>query len=195
MPTIMFFHGFQSSSQSSKATSLKERLGDTNVIAPDMSPNPLKVLAQVDQLVAEVTEFPLVFVGISLGGFWANYFAHKYDALCVIINPAITPSKLMKPRVGQTFHNHHTGEIIDEITHSDVGVYKYLEDELAELYNGALVHLFLAADDDHLDHREAIDTLRFFQNCRITQDGGHRFKKHWPEVIDFISDLSSKLDK
>lgn len=134
------------------------------------------------------TSFPIVFIGTSLGGFWANYFAHKYDTKCVLVNPSISPSVNMAKRVGVDCTNYATGEPI-VVTLDIVAQYVALQNEASEMCNGALINLFLAMDDDILDYRTTLVALPFTNTIVVTETGGHRYESKWPAVVTFVRTL------
>ena len=74
---IVYLHGFASSGVSDKVTALKERFGDDKVIAPDLPFDPDEVVSLVYDVVRNFMknrkpDEKLVFVGTSLGAFYAN---------------------------------------------------------------------------------------------------------------------------
>lgn len=189
MATIFYFHGFGSTPNSSKVTALREAFPDHNVIAPQVPLDPTETVKMVVEQVQALDNFPVVFVGTSLGGFWANHFAQAFDAPCVLINPSITPSGTMGARVGQKIRNFDTGEFLEPITDDMVNVYREIEKVTCENYNGALVSLFGARDDDVLDIESTVNQLRHFKFSQLFEDGGHRFTAHFDKVIKYISTL------
>lgn len=190
MPTIIYLHGFASSGTGAKSAALAAVYGEDHVHAPDLPISPDNVKSIVDDIVRNITNFPLVFVGTSLGGFWANYFAQLYDAPCVIVNPSTTPSVNMLGRVGQPMINYKTGDMIT-VTLDDVAAYVRCEVEAAEDFNGALVNLFVARDDDVIDCESTLKRLPFTKTCVVTDTGGHRYDTLWHTVIERVQELAS----
>lgn len=188
MATIIYLHGFASSGKGFKPDALRKAFPECVVFSPDLPVDPDKVVSMIDALVRHAVEFPVVFVGTSLGGFWANYFAHKWDAPCVIVNPSTAPSKTMFERVGKEIKNYATGEKV-EVTMRDVNTFALREMEAAELHNGALVNVFVAKDDDVVDYKETLDALRFTKSMTVLEDGGHRFEAHWDKVLDKVKEI------
>lgn len=189
MPTIIYLHGFASVGQGAKSDALAAVYGKEHVHAPDLPVNPTEVKQIVGDIVRNITDFPLVFVGTSLGGFWANHFAQLYDAPCVIVNPSTTPSVNMMSRVGKPIVNFKTGELFT-VTSDDVANYVRCEAETAEGLNGALVNLFLARDDDVIDCNLTLSRLPYTKTCVVTDTGGHRYDTLWNTVIDRVRELA-----
>jgi predicted esterase YcpF (UPF0227 family) len=52
----------------------------------------------------------IVFVGTSLGGFWAAEMARHFGVPSVIINPCYDPYEMLRKYVGETSENYQTGE-------------------------------------------------------------------------------------
>lgn len=188
--TIIYMHGFASVGNSPKSQALRAAFPNSTVHSPDLPIDPTKIIAVISKIVHEATEFPIVFVGTSLGGFWANYFAHKFDAPCVLVNPSTVPVDTMTSRIGTDIKNFSTNEPI-VITDQIVAQYAELQAEASELHNGALVHMFLAMDDCLLDYRTALVNLPYFKTIVVTADGGHRYDAHWPLIITRIKELVS----
>jgi predicted esterase YcpF (UPF0227 family) len=189
MPTIIYLHGFASVGPGAKSNALAAVYGSDYIYAPDLPVNPDNVKIIVDNIVRNVANFPLVFVGTSLGGFWANYFAQLYDAPCVIVNPATTPSVNMLGRVGNPVINFKTGELIT-VTLDDVAKYVECEAEAAEDFNGALVNLFVARDDDVIDCNITLNRMPYTKTCVVTDTGGHRYDTLWNTVVDRVRELA-----
>lgn len=188
MPTIIYLHGFASIGKSAKSDALIQQFGSESVFAPDLPIDPDKVIATVTDIVRAARHFPVVFVGTSLGGFWANYFAQKFDAPCVIVNPSISPDITMEKRIGIMQNNYATGESIS-ITPEIVQKFKKCKDEAMSIYNGALVNIFLAKNDDVLDYKATIDSLKFHNSLSVTETGGHRYDEEWGSVVTKVQQL------
>lgn len=189
MATIVYLHGFASTGVGDKSTQLITNLADHTVLSPTLSTTPSVVINQIKSLVEQHRKsYPLIFVGTSIGGFWANYFAHLYDAIGVLVNPSVTPSKTMQERLGKQLFNYQTNEPI-VITEQDIVEYEQCEKYVSEMYNGALIHLFVAEDDDVLDSKTTLDLLKYRKSCTITADGGHRYTSNWHLVINHIKTL------
>jgi uncharacterized protein len=188
MATVIYLHGFASVGNSPKAHALREALIEHTVLAPDLPIDPELVIAQVDRIVRNAASWPIVFVGTSLGGFWANYFAQKYDAPCVLVNPALRPSKTLYQWVGKAAKNYATGENV-EVTLKDIASFAKIEMESEGNHNGALIHVFAAKDDDVINYQDVLDQVRFSKSLTLTKDGGHRFESHWGMVVDKVNEV------
>lgn len=189
---IVYLHGFASTGTSSKVEILRQRFGDDKVIAPDLPFDPSEVRSLVQDIVTDflITRKPdekLVFVGTSLGAFYANYFGHIYDCPIVLVNPSGNPSESLKARLG-TNTNYVTGEeFMVSLAHLDK--LSSMRRQVAEIYSGALVSLFIARDDEVIPFESMLENFPFTKKTFVMEDGGHRFSKHWPLVVEHISEL------
>jgi predicted esterase YcpF (UPF0227 family) len=130
---------------------------------------------------------PVVFVGTSLGGFYANYFAAKYDAPAVLVNPSVEPDVTMRRRLG-TNCNRATGQSF-EVTESWLTQLAAWRQVIADNYNGANVSLFLAQDDDRIDSQRTAALFPFVAHRTTLPTGGHRFEQPWPLVVQHCATL------
>ena len=110
--TILYFHGFASSSDSNKAKIISSYISkissDTKIIIPDLNNNFQKAISQIEQLIKNNNK-PISFIGSSLGGYFAAYFAGIYNAKAILVNPAIPPLKGFDDYLGEN-KNYSTGE-------------------------------------------------------------------------------------
>jgi len=191
MYTVIYFHGFASVGDSEKSRALRARFGDDYVKSPDLPICPQQILKQADQLIRSCSHHPIVLVGTSLGGFWANYLAHKYDAPCVLVNPCVSPSASLRKYLGREVRNYRTGELLS-INERDLEVYADLEQDVPEIYNGYSVNLFVARDDEVLNYKDMLNYYEYTRDLVITDTGGHRYEQHWPRVMDRIARLTQE---
>ena len=109
--TILYFHGFKSSSKSSKAQSLKNFIAkntkNTKIIIPDLDDNFQDAHNQIEELI-RLSGSNIVFMGSSLGGYYASYFSQKLKKKAVLINPAVHPLKDFEVHLGEN-ENYSSG--------------------------------------------------------------------------------------
>ena len=109
--TILYFHGFKSSSKSSKAQSLKNFIAkntkNTKIIIPDLDDNFQNAHNQIEELI-RLSGSNIVFMGSSLGGYYASYFSQKLKKKAVLINPAVHPLKDFEVHLGDN-ENYSSG--------------------------------------------------------------------------------------
>jgi pimeloyl-ACP methyl ester carboxylesterase len=134
---IVYFHGYGSSRNSPKVDRLKQEK-DFNVFAFHIPIDPevaaKQLVENIDMALIEDLHKPedLVFVGTSLGGWWAGRMAKLYQCKAVIINPSIDPGVslakygvspeilnkyyLFPPYIGHKYFFAKNDEIIDNET-------------------------------------------------------------------------------
>lgn len=189
---IIYLHGFASVGNSPKVKMLNEAFGKDNVLAPDLPFDPAKVGMLVRGYIHTCIQQAnpgekIILVGTSLGGFYANYFGQLYDCPVVLINPSVRPNEALRKRIGIN-KNFATGEeFMVSIAHMEA--LDSMRDLAASTYNGALVNLFVAKDDDVVPYEAALEALPYRAFTMITETGGHRFTEHMPSVIGRIKEL------
>lgn len=181
---IVYLHGFGSQGTSAKSLQLKTRFGEDQVSAPDLPVDPHQVKLIIDQIVVSNRSWPLIFVGTSLGGFYAKWAAHHYDCPAVLVNPSVHPSKTLYQWLGKN-RNHSTGEQF-ELAQSHLDELTSMERSAAGT-NGALIHVFVAKDDDVIPHGDVLAALPHTAHLHVSDDGGHRYESGWPQVVDYIA--------
>jgi predicted esterase YcpF (UPF0227 family) len=188
---IVYLHGFASSGASDKVTALKERFGDDKVIAPDLPFDPDEVFSLMHNIVHNFmkTRGPdekLVFVGTSLGAFYANHFGHLYDSCAVLVNPSVTPSETLKEKLGPN-KNYHTGEeFLVSLAHLDK--LDDMREYVRRIYEPSLISLFVAKDDEVIPYESMLEGFPYATTA-ILENGGHRFTEHWDLVVDRVESL------
>ena len=98
---LLFFHGLDSSCETSKYTCItrQPKYCQTVNYREDFE----AVFEIYDALIQEkIKEYPrVVLAGHSLGGWFANHFAHKYNLRALLIAPCIYPSEVLADRIPQ----------------------------------------------------------------------------------------------
>lgn len=164
---IVYFHGFGSSPNTDKVVRLKKE-ADFEVYAfpinIDYDVSIKELEHNIDMMLATDPEQPvkLVFVGTSLGGWWAKKMSKMYQCKAVVINPSVAPNESLK---------------------------KYgVSDEICEKYHPIAPYevdkYFFA------EHDEVIDNVEFRQNLinagydvTIVKDANHRFNGESFELV------------
>ncbi len=172
--TILYFHGFASSSDSDKAKIIKKHISKVSkkikVFTPDLSNEFKEANSQIQKLIDENKE-DFVFMGSSLGGYYANFYGNIYNSKVILINPAIPPLKGFEEYLGEN-ENYSTGEKFI-VTKEDI---KFLRTLVAKKYNNQNNTLILLeSGDDVLNY---IETAKYFQgsNIYITFGGSHSYE-------------------
>lgn len=185
--TIIYLHGFMSAGDTPKSQALKQAFGDANVISIDLPIHPNDVITTIDKIVRQVKVYPIVFVGTSLGGFYANYFAQKYDCPGILVNPATVPSKTLYRAIGYNKHYKSGKDVL--WTLEDVEQLAAMEKEVSTIHSGGLVNLFVSKDDEIIDADETLRNYPYTVSTKVYDTGGHRFEDNWNDVVERVREV------
>ena len=180
--TILYFHGFASSSDSDKAKIIKKHVSKFSkklkIFTPDLSNEFKEANSQIQKLIDE-NEKDFVFMGSSLGGYYANFYGNIYNSKVILINPAIPPLKGFEEYLGEN-ENYSTGEKFI-VTKEDIKFLRTLVAKKFSNQNNTLI--LLESGDDVLNY---IETAKYFRgsNIDITFGGSHSYES-----------ISNKLEK
>ena len=109
---IIYLHGFNSSSSSSKAQLCKKFLVDRGIgekiLIPDLPLSTDKVVSLVEKLISE-NEI-IGFIGSSMGGFYSCYFANKYNVKGTYINPVVDDHLPGMKNIVGSYQNFNNGK-------------------------------------------------------------------------------------
>tara|TARA_B100001093_G_scaffold341480_1_gene326239 strand:+ start:2531 stop:3106 length:576 start_codon:yes stop_codon:yes gene_type:complete len=161
--TILYLHGFASSSNSNKAKILSSYISkissNSKLMIPNLDNNFKKAISQIELLIKN-SDQPISFIGSSLGGYFAAYFASIENAKAILINPAIPPLKGFDEYLGEN-KNYSTGQkfLIEE---EDI---KFLRQLLTKKYlNKENTMVLMESGDDVLEYKK---TSKYFEGCHI----------------------------
>ncbi|WP_372741494.1 YqiA/YcfP family alpha/beta fold hydrolase, partial [Neptunomonas sp.] len=97
-PLFIYVHGFNSSPESVKARLLGEYLAvhayehSENYLVPQLSHWPAEAMQQLESIVTDNRQRPIVLIGSSLGGYYSIWLTEHYEnCTAVMVNPAIYP--------------------------------------------------------------------------------------------------------
>lgn len=185
--TVLYFHGFASSSNSNKAKVLKKYISknykSAEIIIPDLDNNFKLAVSQIHILINRA-KYPIVFVGSSLGGYYASYFSTKLKTKSVLINPAIPPLKDFEIYLGEN-ENYITGEKFT-ITPEDI---RYIRKMSYKKYtNAENTYVLLESGDEVLKYKE---TAKYFSGSYldIIYGGSHSYEsldEKLKNIVNFI---------
>ena len=185
--TILYFHGFASSSDSEKAEILKKYISSfakkTKLIIPDLNNNFQEAIKEIKQLIKS-NEKPIAFMGSSLGGYYAAYFSSLYKSKAILINPAIPPLKGFDIYLGEN-KKYSTGEKFN-ITTEDI---KFIKSISYKKYNNSKRTLILVESEDEI--LNYIETSSYFKSSFIDIEfgGNHSYTsliKKLKKIRNFI---------
>ncbi|MCF6298596.1 MAG: hypothetical protein L3J01_01810 [Thiomicrorhabdus sp.] len=132
LPICVYLHGFLSSGKSQKGRWFAEQMAQENHLDSSalkeggekmttfqkwLTPtyplaSPQASIAAIEKLIVpllKTPEIPLLLIGSSMGGFYAQYLGQKYGLPYVMINPALNPIPIFEQHLGR-HKNTVTGE-------------------------------------------------------------------------------------
>ena len=171
MKHVIYFHGFASGPHGSKYSWLKSA-GDYKVFAPPVPFNfnqVPKLESAVHSWIAANVELgdTVLFVGTSLGGYFATFLAHKFDAKAIVFNPCVDPKGDLTKSIG-TNQNFATGKSF-ELTQADVSSFRRLDPSKVD---EAHVKAVISTGDTVVDPKKA---LKVYANRVTIASDDHQF--------------------
>ena len=187
-PLLIYLHGFNSSPQSWKAQQLLDYLTQRDLAhhyaVPALNYRPDDAIRQLEQqLDTLLPERQVTLIGSSLGGYYASYLVERYAVNAVLINPAVTPYRLLDDVVGRNT-NLYSGEEYDLTPELVNSLRAY---EVDTLRDPSRYRVYLQTADETLDYREAEAKYRACP-LFIEQGGSHGyegFERIIPEILAF----------
>ena len=181
---IFYFHGFNSGEQSSTFNRIKAVFPYTTLVKYNFMEHE-KAYKEIDtflrnQVLDDVTT---VFVGSSLGGYWANLFCSIFGIQTILINPSLNPGDSLLKYLGEEF-------ICDGIT------YRFTE-EHATGYKNNLLRIyprvvFIGLQDDVVDYHETERILGEHAEFIYLTNEGHQLQDLQP-ILEMIPRLVNTI--
>lgn len=132
----------------------------------------------------EIERDNIIIVGASLGGFWANYFAQKFNRPCVLINPAIYPWQSLNKYIGVNI-NYNTGKE-RFLTPDNVDAYRKYETPISQTPRSVI----LGTEDKIIDYRIAEKLFKETSKIVLVK-AGHRLR-NFTLIAEHIIEASKK---
>lgn len=179
--TVLYLHGFASSSRSEKALMIQnffqQQLPQHRLLVPDLPYTPLEADSLLQHLCAENP--PDAVIGSSLGGFLATRIAEQYQCQAVLINPAVQPHLLLRQHLGRYYHPVHDTHYTVDASHLPILQRMQVE----TIADPARYLVLLETADEVLDYRQAVD---FYAKCQldITEGGDHSYQGFSNRLMD-----------
>jgi uncharacterized protein len=182
--TILYAHGFKSSSRSRKVTQLREYIQArgiaANLITPNLSFEPAAALAQLMSACESMTTDDLTIIGSSLGGFYANVLAERLGCRAVLLNPSITPFETLRQYLGEQ-SNIYTGEKF-EFNVAHITQLKAMF--VPRITQPSRYLLIVETGDEVLDYSAAVE---YYQGAaQLVIPGGDHELKSFPQHIETV---------
>ena len=183
---IIYLHGFNSNENSTTIKELRKEIPGLLSISYDYV-NADIAFEQINSLIANTLnkDPDLILAGTSLGGFWANYFAQKYQLKCVLVNPVLHPSVSLRKAVPDSpLPNYNTGEL-REFTFENADGYKKYE---VPVTSGIQRTIVLGKNDEVIDYRKTEEVYRNKGKIILTEEG-HRIEEYG-RIVKILKDVS-----
>jgi predicted esterase YcpF (UPF0227 family) len=185
MKTLVYLHGFRSSSDSRKARLLGESLrtlnSDWEYITPDLSFDPGIALTQVEAIIGRCPIADLTLVGSSLGGFYAEVCAEKFGCRAVLLNPSLSPFETLASYVGAQTPLSGEGESFEFTTEHIEILRRHDIQQLSSLEKYLII---VEMGDELLNHN--ITLKKFAGAPAIAVDGGSHDLESFPSHISAL---------
>lgn len=195
MTTILYLHGFLSSSQSAKAQQTlnyaNQQHPDVNVLIPQI-PNTIDIAVNYLEKLIE-THFiqqskPILCIGSSMGGFLSHWLIEKYASMpgckAVLVNPAVAPHLLMQDYLGEHTNPYSQQRFV--IDAEQIQILRQLEPSY--ISDPSRYKVMLQSGDEVLDYQLAV-ALYQGADIQVERGGDHSFvgyDQHLSDVFRFL---------
>ena len=190
---IIYLHGFASSGRSWKAQRLGRWLAPIPVLAPTFRQDPPSAVGFLERFigeaVAEAPQEPLLLIGSSLGGYYAQYLVRRFSAGAVLINPALNPVETLAQCVGEN-RIFQTQEVFT-FSLSQLRALKSF-DIVDPCVSPVPTLVLVDQGDEVIDPSLAVERYSECAQVRIFEGGSHGFA-HLEESLDLIKEFYQHL--
>ena len=152
---------------------------------PQLVASPKASIDMVIQHIDLAKHDRLIVMGSSLGGYYANYLAEKYDCKAIVLNPAVRAPRELASHVGM-LTSYDTDEPYD-FRHEYIDELKDLQ--IKSISKPSRYFLMAAKGDELLDWQEMVDFYNGSEQLVLegSDHGISEYPEHLPEVLRFIS--------
>jgi len=184
--SILFLHGYDSSSKGDKPNLLRELYPDNRLLIPDLPLDPLACMTLSEDTLRTASNDTII-VGASLGGFYAYYLAAKFKKDCLLINPVYQPAMEAK-KLLEMEENPEKKKII---LHA-ANMYLTYTSNLNSMLHPARCFVALGKHDDVIDPEQS--SLHFADACVKTYEDDHFMVKSFKTIMqDFENYLEEQF--
>lgn len=189
---IFYIHGFNSSASNNrdKHEELTAIFEDTTVVMLGYDSGKTadeildKLTAEAEAHLRDNKDFPNIFIGTSLGAFFADVLAERTGSYAALFNPCHEPSKMLAQFVGENT-NFGTGETYTFTLQALDSYRKY------ERRYHSPKSVFIAEDDELINPDTAAEFYEEHSKV-IPITGGHRVASFMPyaeELVGFYNNI------
>jgi hypothetical protein len=185
---IVYLHGFNSagSVNNDKVIGL-QKIDEVHIVTYDSFSKADEIIDKICDEIEHLDD--IVFIGTSLGAFFAAQLGKKFNAPCVLINPLFKPEVNLMQFLGVEQKNYVTGSV-KFLTPYALMSYAALPNIVAT--DGFAINpLIIIAEDDELIPFEM--SAEYFSEHEIilTEKGGHRFNN----IGEVIGDITRYINQ
>ncbi len=151
---------------------------------PKLLASPKESMDMVIKHIDQSSSDRIVIIGSSLGGFYTNYLAEKYQCKGVVLNPAVYAARELEPHVGMmtAYDSDEPFDFKAEYIHQLRAL------QVEKISDPKRYFLIAAKGDELLDWREMVT---FYSGSKqlVLEGSDHGiadYANHLPLVIDFI---------
>ncbi|TKB47201.1 YqiA/YcfP family alpha/beta fold hydrolase [Thalassotalea mangrovi] len=182
-PQVLFIHGFNSSPRSLKAEKAREyfqqNFANIEFHCPQLESTPDAAMQQLLAIVDSRPGSEWLFIGSSLGGYFATYLAEQLNAKAVLVNPAVRPFELLQGVLGE-----HTNPYTAETYLVTSAHLQSLREYFVSINHPENFLVMVQTGDEVLDYRQAVEK---YQQCQmIVQQGGDHSFVGFANMLDNI---------
>ena len=196
MTILAYIHGFNSSPLSQTYLRLSDELRTkynfTECVS--LSYNPFdadnayaKLTSQVEELLK--TDTDVIFIGSSLGAFWAEILAMVYHAECILINPSINPSISLQKYIG--VNENYVTKVRTVLESQDCATYCKYE----EIHKACRRTVIVGMKDDIVDPYQTIAFYHSRGRIVKLENMGHRVEDIAPIINIIIETINNFSDE
>ncbi|HQT21355.1 MAG TPA: YqiA/YcfP family alpha/beta fold hydrolase [Polynucleobacter sp.] len=188
---LVYLHGFRSSPRSSKAVMTGEAISALTSkdhsyewYCPQLLASPKQSMDMVTSHIDQSDADSIIIIGSSLGGFYTNYLAEKYQCKGIALNPAVYAARELEPHVGMM--TEYDSDKPFEFKAQYIDELRALQVE--KISDPQRYFLIAAKGDELLDWKEMV---AFYKGAKqlVLEGSDHGiadYADHLPAVMDFI---------
>jgi len=187
MTKIFYINGFGGGGPSPKVEALQAAFPG-QVVAPYIPariPYAMNAIKEALNNIDPLEE--VIFVGTSLGAFWAAHVSNQYVCKAVLLNPSLRPYKTLAKYVGKEIDG-------EEWKMCDVQRYAHAED-IIDLNDGIPRIVLCEEGDTVINSSDVIEQLgmdqEYHAEFHLLPGGSHRFE-NYPAMIAAIKRLMNQ---
>lgn len=178
--SILYLHGYDSSSQGEKPQRLRKYCSDNRLLIPDLPLDPQECMKVCEDTLRTASNDTII-MGASLGGFYAYYLASKFQRDCLLINPVFNPSQEAK-KILESEENLDKKKMILNAAN----MYLAIESNLKSLKKPEHCFIALGSHDTTID---PIVSAEYFSHAHVqSYADGHYMHQNFEEILEDFED-------